>query len=94
MGEHLDKLKEQIVKSPLYMLAELRDDNQRFIASMREAHDVCDEHNDVAAQSVNFHRARRKACVVSLQSQPERGADGTIEAFDRELTGRRAVAHP
>jgi starvation-inducible DNA-binding protein len=34
------------------MLAELRDDNQRFVASMREAHDVCDEHGDVATMSL------------------------------------------
>ena len=34
------------------MLAELRDDNQRFIASLREAHDVCDGHNDVATASL------------------------------------------
>jgi len=33
------------------MLAELRDDNQRLVASMREAHDVCDEHGDVATTS-------------------------------------------
>jgi|SRR5262245_55741914 starvation-inducible DNA-binding protein len=33
------------------MLAELRDDNQRFITSMREAHDVCEEHGDVATTS-------------------------------------------
>ena len=34
------------------MLAELRDDNQRFVAAMREAHVVCDEHNDVATTSL------------------------------------------
>ena len=34
------------------MLAELRDDNQRFIATMREARDVCDEHGDVATMSL------------------------------------------
>jgi starvation-inducible DNA-binding protein len=34
------------------MLAELRDDNQRFVAAMREAHDVCDEHGDVATTSL------------------------------------------
>lgn len=34
------------------MLAELRDDNQRFITAMREAHDVCEEHNDVATASL------------------------------------------
>ncbi|ARQ01390.1 Dps family protein [Pseudorhodoplanes sinuspersici] len=34
------------------MLAELREDNQRFIASMRQVHDVCDEHGDVATASL------------------------------------------
>ena len=34
------------------MLAELRDDNQRFVSAMREAHDVCDEHGDVATTSL------------------------------------------
>jgi starvation-inducible DNA-binding protein len=34
------------------MLAELRDDNQRLVAAMREAHDTCDEHNDVATASI------------------------------------------
>jgi starvation-inducible DNA-binding protein len=37
---------------PLDMLAELRDDTQRFITSMREVHDVCDEHGDVATTSL------------------------------------------
>jgi starvation-inducible DNA-binding protein len=37
---------------PADMLAELRDDTQRFVAAMREAHDVCDEHNDVATTSL------------------------------------------
>jgi starvation-inducible DNA-binding protein len=36
---------------PLDMLAELREDNQRLVAAMRETHDVCDEHNDVATAS-------------------------------------------
>jgi len=34
------------------MLAELRDDNGRLVASMREAHEVCDEHGDVASASL------------------------------------------
>ncbi len=38
--------------APDDMLAELRDDNQRFVAAMREAHDVCEEHNDVATTSL------------------------------------------
>lgn len=33
--------------SPLDMLAELRDDNQRLAAFMRETHSLCDEHRDV-----------------------------------------------
>jgi starvation-inducible DNA-binding protein len=37
---------------PADMLAELRDDNQRFITAMRETHDVCDDHNDVATTSL------------------------------------------
>jgi starvation-inducible DNA-binding protein len=37
---------------PQDMLAELRDDTLRFISSMREAHDVCDEHGDVATTSI------------------------------------------
>ena len=34
------------------MLAELRDDNKRLIAAMREAHGVCDENEDVASASL------------------------------------------
>jgi starvation-inducible DNA-binding protein len=34
------------------MLAELREDNQRVVASMREAHGLCDEHGDVATASL------------------------------------------
>jgi starvation-inducible DNA-binding protein len=34
------------------MLAELRDDNQRLVMSMREVHGVCDEHRDIATASL------------------------------------------
>jgi starvation-inducible DNA-binding protein len=37
---------------PLDMLSELREDNRVLIASLREAHEVCDEHNDVATTSL------------------------------------------
>lgn len=37
---------------PSDMLAELRSDNQRLITSMREAHNLCDEENDVATTSL------------------------------------------
>jgi starvation-inducible DNA-binding protein len=37
---------------PLDMLAELRDDNKTLAASLREAHNVCDEHRDIATASL------------------------------------------
>ena len=37
---------------PLDMLAELADDNQTLAAHLREAHNVCDEHRDVATASL------------------------------------------
>jgi starvation-inducible DNA-binding protein len=38
--------------SPLDMLAELREDNQRLAAHMRETHGLCDERGDVATASL------------------------------------------
>ena len=38
--------------TPLDMLAELRDDNEQLVASLRETHGLCDEHNDVASASL------------------------------------------
>jgi starvation-inducible DNA-binding protein len=38
--------------TPQDMLAELRDDNKRLTAAMRETHDLCDEHRDVATASL------------------------------------------
>ena len=37
---------------PLDMLAELREDNRAILVSMRQAHDLCDEENDVATASL------------------------------------------
>lgn len=37
---------------PLDMLAELRTDNQLFVASLRKAHHACNEHEDVASTSL------------------------------------------
>jgi starvation-inducible DNA-binding protein len=37
---------------PLDMLAELREDNKELAARFREAHNVCDEHRDVATASL------------------------------------------
>jgi starvation-inducible DNA-binding protein len=38
--------------SPLDMLNELVADNKAVVRSMREAHDVCDEHDDLASASL------------------------------------------
>ena len=38
--------------TPQDMLAELRDDNMQLAAHMREAHNICDEHGDVATASL------------------------------------------
>jgi starvation-inducible DNA-binding protein len=37
---------------PLDMLAELREDNKMLAARLREVHDVCDEHRDIATASL------------------------------------------
>jgi starvation-inducible DNA-binding protein len=37
---------------PEDMLAELREDNKTLAARLREAHDVCDEHKDIATASL------------------------------------------
>jgi starvation-inducible DNA-binding protein len=37
---------------PLDMIAELADDNKTLAARLREAHNVCDEHRDIATASL------------------------------------------
>src|SRR6266852_2343523 len=37
---------------PSDMLAELREDNKTLTASLRQAHNVCDEHGDIATTSL------------------------------------------
>ena len=36
---------------PMDMLAELREDNKMLATRLREAHEVCDEHHDIASAS-------------------------------------------
>lgn len=38
--------------TPSTMLAELREDNKAMVARLREVHDLCDEHDDVATASL------------------------------------------
>jgi len=40
------------VVTPMDMLAELREDNKQLVSRMRETHDLCDEHGDVATASL------------------------------------------
>ncbi len=37
---------------PLDMLAELREDNKTLVSELRVAHDLCDEHRDIASASL------------------------------------------
>ena len=37
---------------PMDMLSELREDNAALLSSMRQAHELCDEHHDVATASL------------------------------------------
>jgi starvation-inducible DNA-binding protein len=37
---------------PLDMLSELREDNQMLVSSLREAHDLCGAHRDIASTSL------------------------------------------
>ena len=38
--------------TPIDMLAELREDNKQMTVAMRQVHNVCDEHRDVASASL------------------------------------------
>src|ERR1700731_5000568 len=40
---------------PLDMIAELREDNKTLATRLREAHEVCDEHRDIATASLIEH---------------------------------------
>jgi starvation-inducible DNA-binding protein len=72
---------------PLDMLAELRSDNQALIASMREAHDLCDEENDVGTTSlleVWIDQAERR--VWFLYEASRRRCDGVGRYFAAKCT--------
>src|SRR5262244_4289858 len=63
--------------TPLDMLAELREDNARLADRMRETHNVCDEHNDVATASlleVWIDEAERRAWFLFEASRPGESA--------------------
>jgi starvation-inducible DNA-binding protein len=62
---------------PLDMLAELGEDNRRLVGSLREAHNVCDEHGDIATASlieVWVDEAERRTWFLFEASRPERSS--------------------
>jgi starvation-inducible DNA-binding protein len=63
---------------PQDMLAELREDNQRCVASMREAHELCDEHGDVATASLleNFIDQAEKRVWFLYETARNAGTTG------------------
>jgi starvation-inducible DNA-binding protein len=63
--------------TPLDMLAELRDDNKDLVGRIREAHDVCDEHGDVATTSlleVWIDEAERRVWFLFEAARPGENA--------------------
>ncbi len=62
---------------PEDMLAELCDDNKTLAARLREAHNVCDEHRDIATASL----------IENWIDQTERRTWFLFEASQREMTG-------
>jgi starvation-inducible DNA-binding protein len=62
--------------TPLDMLAELRDDNKQLVTSMRETHDLCEEHGDVATASLLetwIDEAERRVWFLFEASRAPRG---------------------
>jgi starvation-inducible DNA-binding protein len=59
--------------TPLDMLSELREDNKRLTALMRETHELCDKHEDVATASlleVWIDEAERRTWFLFESSRP------------------------
>ncbi len=56
--------------TPLDMLAELRDDHMQMLTRLREAHDLCDEHGDVATTSLleNWIDQAERRCWFLFES--------------------------
>ena len=59
------------------MLAELCEDNKTWRPRMREAHDLCDEHRDIATASL----------IEVWIDETERRTWFLFEAGQREMTG-------
>jgi starvation-inducible DNA-binding protein len=66
---------------PLDMLAELREDNKALAARLREAHNVCDEHRDIALPASSRFGSTKPSAVPGSYSKP--AAKGTRRAISR-----------
>jgi starvation-inducible DNA-binding protein len=77
---HISRVKriadnDAVYVEPEDMLAELCEDNKTLVARLREAHDVCDEHRDVATASlieVWIDETERRTWFLFEASQRER----------------------
>jgi starvation-inducible DNA-binding protein len=61
--------------TPADMVAELRDDNLQLVTMLRETHDLCDEHNDVATASLLenwIDEAEQRIWFLFETGRPER----------------------
>jgi hypothetical protein len=82
--------------SPPDMIAELCEDNQRFIASLRQAHHVCNEHGDVASASLidNYiDQAEKRAWFLYEAGRGGEGISPLLRAgvWRWSSTGRRRI---
>jgi starvation-inducible DNA-binding protein len=61
--------------TPLEMLAELRDDNKDLTARLRETHDLCGEHRDVASATLleNFIDEAERRTWFLFETTRQRG---------------------
>ena len=62
---------------PTDMLAELHEDNQRLVAHLRVAHDLCQEHRDNAAAgplAVWINQGERRSTLLTVASRRGRAA--------------------
>jgi starvation-inducible DNA-binding protein len=64
--------------TPRDMLAELREDNLQIAARMREVHELCDEHGDIASASLLENwvdEAERRAWFLFEATRGDRGEE-------------------
>ena len=76
--------------TPQDMLAELREDNKDLIGRLREAHDLCDEHDDVAtAPSSRTGSTRPSGACGSCSKPPATGTSRPKHGRRPDLVKRR-----